>query len=48
MSNWYSDSRQSRQLEELRDDLGHASYETSSLRSRLAQVQGSLEKRVDR
>jgi hypothetical protein len=47
-SNWYTDNKQNRELERLSDQLAHASYETSSLRSRLAQVQGSLEKRVDK
>jgi hypothetical protein len=49
MSNdWYAESRQNRALEELRDQMAAASYEASSLRSRLSQVQGTMETRLQR
>jgi hypothetical protein len=48
MSDWYVESRQNRQLQELRDELDGAASEARHLRSRLAQIQGSLEARVNK
>ncbi|MEV6417163.1 hypothetical protein [Kribbella sp. NPDC051718] len=47
-NNWYTDNRQNRELEELRDQMAAASSEASSLRSRLSQVQGTMETRLQR
>jgi hypothetical protein len=47
-SDWGRESRQNRTLDELRDELSYASGQTSHLRSKLAQVTGSLEARVNR
>ncbi|MFI5709448.1 hypothetical protein [Kribbella sp. NPDC051620] len=47
-NNWYTDNRQNRELEELRDQMAAASSEASSLRSRLSQVQGTMESRLQR
>jgi hypothetical protein len=48
MNDWYTESRQNRQLEELRDEMSQAMYEASNLRTRLSQVQGGLESRLGR
>ncbi|GAA1597000.1 hypothetical protein GCM10009789_58750 [Kribbella sancticallisti] len=48
MTDWYTENRQNRQLEELRDEMSQAMYEASNLRSRLSQVQGGLESRLGR
>jgi hypothetical protein len=45
-SNWYTDNRQNRELDELRTEMSQAFYEASNLRSRLSQVQGGLESRL--
>jgi len=45
-TDWGREQRQSRELEEFRDELSYASTQTGRLRSRLAQVTGSLEARV--
>ena len=47
-TDWGREQRQSRELEELRDELSYASRQTGQLRSRLAQVTGTLEARVNR
>jgi hypothetical protein len=47
-TDWGREQRQSRELEELRDELSYASTQTGQLRSRLAEVTGSLEARVNR
>jgi hypothetical protein len=48
MTDWYTENRQNRQLEELREQMSAASYEASNLRTRLSQVQGSMETRLQR
>lgn len=48
MTDWYTESRQNRQLQELQHEMSQAMYEASSLRSRLSQVQGGLESRLSR
>ena len=47
-NNWYTDNRQNKQIEQLREDLDYASSETSNLRSRLSKLQGTLESKVNR
>ncbi|WP_328320516.1 hypothetical protein OHA70_21990 [Kribbella sp. NBC_00382] len=47
-NNWYTDNRQNRELEDLRDQMAAASSEASNLRSRLSQVQGTMETRLQR
>lgn len=47
-NNWYTDNRQNKQIEQLREDLEYASSETSNLRSRMSQLQGTLEAKVNR
>ncbi len=47
MSDWYTESRQNRQLEELRDEMSRAVSEASNLRSRMSQLQGGLETRLE-
>jgi hypothetical protein len=48
MTDWYTENRQNRQLEELRDEMSQAMSEASNLRSRLSQLQGGLESRLGR
>lgn len=48
MSDWYNERRQNHELEELRDQMAAASSEASTLRSRLSQMQGSMETRLQR
>lgn len=48
MNDWYTERRQNLQLDELRDQMASASYEASTLRTRLSQVQGSMETRLQR
>lgn len=48
MSDWYTEHRQNQQLEELRDEMSQAASEASNLRSRLSQLQGGLESRLER
>jgi hypothetical protein len=48
MSDWYTDYRQNEQLEELRSEMSQAMSEASSLRSRLSELQGGLESRLER
>ena len=48
MSDWWTESRQNAELEDLRNEMAHALSETSSLRSRLSQIQGGLQNRVER
>jgi hypothetical protein len=47
-TDWYTENRQNRALEDLRDQMAAASSEASSLRSRLSQVQGTMETRLQR
>lgn len=47
-NDWYTENRQNRALEDLRDQMAAASSEASSLRSRLSQVQGTMETRLQR
>ena len=48
MSDWYTEHRQNQELEELRDEMSQAMSEASNLRSRLSQLQGGLESRLER
>jgi hypothetical protein len=48
MSDWYVEHRQDRALEELRSEMSAAMSEASSLRSRVSQLQGSLDSRLQR
>ncbi|NEA31184.1 hypothetical protein [Streptomyces sp. SID13031] len=48
MSDWYTERRQNLQLDELRDQMAATAYEASNLRTRLSQVQGSMETRLQR
>jgi hypothetical protein len=47
MSDWYTESRQNKQLEELRDEMSTAMSETWNLRSQLSKLQGGLESRLE-
>ncbi|TWD82890.1 hypothetical protein FB561_4036 [Kribbella amoyensis] len=47
-SDWYTEYRQNKQLDQLRGEMESAAWETSSLRSRLSQLQGSFETRLER
>ncbi|MEU8225726.1 hypothetical protein [Kribbella sp. NPDC048915] len=47
MSDWWAERRQNQQLDELASEMSYARRETSSLRSQLSQIQGSLQSRVD-
>jgi hypothetical protein len=47
MSDWYTERHQNQALEELRDEMSQAMYETSNLRSRISQLQGGLEARLE-
>ena len=47
-NNWYTDNRQNKQIEQLREDLDYASSETRNLRSRMSQLQGTLEVKLNR
>ncbi|WP_433158661.1 hypothetical protein [Kribbella sp. CA-247076] len=46
MSDWYTERRQNQELEELRSEMSVAMSEASSLRSRVSQLQGSLDSRL--
>jgi hypothetical protein len=46
MSDWYVERRQDRELEELRSEMSLALSEASSLRSKVSQLQGSLDSRL--
>jgi hypothetical protein len=48
MNDYYTERRQNRELEELRDQMSQAASEASTLRFRLSQVQGSMETRLER
>ena len=48
MSDWYTERRQNQQLEELRGEMSRALSDASSLRSRLSQLQGGVESRLQR
>jgi hypothetical protein len=48
MSDWYTERRQNRELDELRGEMAQAMSEAYSLRSRLSQLQGGLESRLGR
>jgi hypothetical protein len=48
MTDWYTENRQNRELEDLRSEMSQAMYEASNLRSRLSEVQGGLESRLSR
>lgn len=48
MSNWWTDQKQNDELAQLRDEMTQTLSETSSLRSRLSEVQGGLQNKVDR
>src|SRR4051812_18342860 len=45
-SDWWVERKQNKQLAQLQEDLYAASSETSHLRSRISQLQGTLEARV--
>lgn len=47
-SDWYTERRQNQQLEELRGEMSRALSDASSLRSRLSQLQGGMESRLQR
>ena len=46
MSDWYTERRQNQELEELRSEMSLAMSEASRLRSRVSQLQGSLDSRL--
>ncbi|HEY0619398.1 MAG TPA: hypothetical protein VGD15_17475 [Kribbella sp.] len=46
MTDWYTENRQNKQLESLRDEMARASSETWTLRSQLSQLQGGMESRL--
>ncbi|WBQ03680.1 hypothetical protein [Kribbella sp. CA-293567] len=48
MNDYFTESRQNRELEELREQMSAAASEASTLRFRLSQVQGSMETRLER
>jgi hypothetical protein len=48
MSDWYQERRQNQELEELRGEMSLALSEASNLRSRVSQLQGSLDSRLQR
>ncbi|TCO32406.1 hypothetical protein EV652_10412 [Kribbella steppae] len=48
MSDWYQEHRQNEELEELRSEMSRAWSEASNLRSRVSQLQGSLDSRLQR
>jgi phosphoglycolate phosphatase-like HAD superfamily hydrolase len=48
MSDWYIEHRQDRELEELRNEMSLAVSEASNLRSKVSQLQGSLDSRLQR
>lgn len=48
MNDYYTDSRQNRELEELRDQMAAAASDASTMRFRLSQIQGGMETRLQR
>ncbi|MFG1817597.1 hypothetical protein ACGFIF_27825 [Kribbella sp. NPDC049174] len=48
MSDWYQERRQNEELEDLRSEMSLALSEASNLRSRVSQLQGSLDSRLQR
>jgi hypothetical protein len=47
MSDWWTERKQNQQLSNLESEMSYARQETSSLRSQLSHIQGSLQSRVD-
>lgn len=47
MNDWWTEHRQNQQLSDLESEMSYARQETSSLRSQLSRIQGSLQTRVD-
>lgn len=47
MTDWWAERRQNERLSDLQDEMSYARQETSSLRSQLSRIQGSLQSRVD-
>lgn len=48
MSDWWVERRQNQELEELRSEMSLAASEASNLRSRVSQLQGNLDTRLQR
>ncbi len=48
MNDWYTENRQNRALDELRDQMAAAASEASTMRFRLSQIQGGMETRLQR
>lgn len=47
MNDWWTERRQNQQLSDLESEMSYARQETSSLRSQLSRIQGSLQTRVE-